>query len=49
MSWFKRSPRIKTPSKQLAPRLSPISEKFLEEAKRARPTPTNTNKPVGDK
>jgi hypothetical protein len=49
MSWFKRKPRAKTPPKYLAPRHSPISEKFLEEAKRTRPQPTNTDKPVGDK
>jgi hypothetical protein len=49
MSWFKHTPKVKTPSKQFTPRYSPVSEKFLEEAKRSGPNPTKTNKSVGDK
>jgi len=49
MSWFKRKPRAKTPPKYLAPRHSPISERFLEEAKRRGPAPINADKPAGDK
>lgn len=33
MSWFKRSPRAKEPSKQLPHHSSPMTDKKLEEAK----------------
>lgn len=37
MSWFKRKPRLKEPSKPLPPhRTSPVSEKMMEEAKKTR-------------
>lgn len=38
MSWFKRRPRLKEPSKQTTHhRTSPITEKMLEEAKKLGP------------
>ena len=38
MSWFKRRPRLKEPSKPVTHhRSSPISEKLLEEAKKLGP------------
>lgn len=33
MSWYKRKPKIKEPSKSLPYRSSPIAEKILEEKK----------------
>jgi hypothetical protein len=38
MSWFKRKPRLKEPSKPSAPhRTSPATKKMMEEAKKTGP------------
>ena len=45
MSWFKRKPRLKEPSKPSAPhRTSPVSEKMMEEAKKRRAPDTSPRK-----
>lgn len=38
MSWFKRSPKTKEPSRQVPHQISPMTEKRLEEAKQTGPS-----------
>ena len=38
MSWFRRKPRLKEPSKLVPHRSSPIAESMLDEAKAKGPT-----------